>query len=57
MSEPEFELLDELYFCPALFLTLKENLEMGGRKNSSDALNSLYDQGLIKAYESPRHGR
>jgi len=51
MSETEFELLGRIIFCSSTILTLKETLKWEDER-ILDALNSLYDQGLIKiAYD------
>jgi hypothetical protein len=51
MTEEEFDVMDELYFVQP-FQYLKETLEMEEPKILK-ALDSLYQQGLIKCLRSP----
>ncbi|WP_296704189.1 hypothetical protein [Algoriphagus sp.] len=51
MTEEEFDVMDELYFVQP-FKYLKETLDLEETKILA-ALDSLYQQGLIKCLKSP----
>ena len=55
MTDPEFELLDELYFVQS-YQYIKESLGWEDELLLS-TLNALYQRGLIKCLESPDEER
>jgi hypothetical protein len=53
MSEPEFEVIDALYFIKP-FAELIDELQWPGNK-LKDILGDLFNKGWIKCYRDPTH--